>query len=614
MDRPIPENQPGPSSASPGQELFAPMPMEEGEIESETDQDPSILEVPAINWARYVEVKSVQYVKMGHAPKTAAQEENYWDLEQDVRETERFFSTDLQLLMSETTNDPTLLKTRVCLERQQHYQIPDEYLPQNKLSSRSGLVCIEDKIKVPKILRTMTFSLLHKGHPAINKMTAAARHFWWPKMTEAIQKNCESCIPCKMSGKNSKPDISSTEKNNLPRLDNPNEEIQLDFIGPITVDNRRFHILLSMDRFRKWPAASTCTSIDGETAIKFLEQYIQLNGVPETIRTDKVTAFTGRLFRDFCKKHFIKLICGTPYIPTPTGLVERGVRTLKEILLKNIKARERFSKALDLALDVMRKTPHPRSKKSAFELHYGRKPNTEKSNLLKLDNKKKLTNHSVLAKPDTLQVYSFNGAGGVSDQLPMKPKKNAKGVGNYPFLFLEKKHQSNKFESVYSDKPQLAVSGTKHTVITPNGRILHRKMISKPIPEFSQEQNNRGLGHADQTADLSDHHPNKKRAMVIESDSESETPLLDTESRKTPEPLANTTIKGTLGRGRPKLVRDRTSSNSSQTTAPGTLTIFATNMTDTEVDRAIEDAKQADQEILIRDENGKVFTDNNTKR
>ena len=35
-------------------------------------------------------------------------------------------------------------------------------------------------------------------------------------------------------------------------------------------------------------------------------------------------------------------------------------------------------------------------------------------------------------------------------------------------------------------------------------------------------------------------------------------------------------------------------------------------MTDTEVDRAIEDAKQADQEILIRDENGKVFTDNIT--
>ena len=35
-------------------------------------------------------------------------------------------------------------------------------------------------------------------------------------------------------------------------------------------------------------------------------------------------------------------------------------------------------------------------------------------------------------------------------------------------------------------------------------------------------------------------------------------------------------------------------------------------MTDTEVDRAIDDAKFAEQELLIRHENGKVFTDNNT--
>ena len=88
---------------------------------------------------------------------------------------------------------------------------------------------------------------------------------------------------------------------------------------------------------------------------------------------------------------------------------------------------------------------------------------------------------------------------------------------------------------------------------------------------------------------------------------------MDTESPKTPEPPANATVKGTFGRSRPKLVRDRTNSNSSQTTTtPGALTIVPKNMTDTEVDRAIEDAKQADQEILISDENGNVFTDNNT--
>ena len=57
-----------------------PVPMEEVEIDSETDQDPSVLEVPAINWARYVGVKSVQYEKKGHSPRIAAEEQNDWNL------------------------------------------------------------------------------------------------------------------------------------------------------------------------------------------------------------------------------------------------------------------------------------------------------------------------------------------------------------------------------------------------------------------------------------------------------------------------------------------------------------------------------------------------------
>ena len=71
--------------------------------------------------------------------------------------------------------------------------------------------------------------------------------------------------------------------------------------------------------------------------------------------------------------------------------------------------------------------------------------------------------------------------------------------------------------------------------------------------------------------------------MVIESGNELETPLMDSESPKTPEPQANATLKtGTLGRGRQKLFRDRTSSNSPQAaTAPGPLTIVTANMTDT---------------------------------
>ena len=90
-------------------------------------------------------------------------------------------------------------------------------------------------------------------------------------------------------------------------------------------------------------------------------------------------------------------------------------------------------------------------------------------------------------------MYSFSGAGGASDQLSMKQKKGAKGVSNYPFLFLEKKINKPNFDSAYSNKIQIATSGTKHTITTSN-KILHRKPISKPVSEIVQENNNRSTG------------------------------------------------------------------------------------------------------------------------
>ena len=152
--------------------------MEEREISSDSELAPSVLEVAIINRAKYLGAKSVQYNKMGHAPRIQAMEPNYWDHENTVRETEKEFATDLQLLLTETTNDPKLLKTLVSLERKQYDNIPEEYNQyKRKLSTRYGLVFFEEKIIVPAYLRTTVITLLHKGHPAINKMTMAAKHF-----------------------------------------------------------------------------------------------------------------------------------------------------------------------------------------------------------------------------------------------------------------------------------------------------------------------------------------------------------------------------------------------------------------------------------------------------
>ena len=91
--------------------------------------------------------------------------------------------------------------------------------------------------------------------------------------------------------------------------------------------------------------------------------------------------------------------------------------------MTNFRARENQSKVINIALDVMRKTPHTRLNTSASEMHNGRESNTEISSKLNHDKLEAITKSFISATPITLQVYSLHGADSASDQLPMKQKK-----------------------------------------------------------------------------------------------------------------------------------------------------------------------------------------------
>ena len=136
-----------------------------------------------------------------------------------------------------------------------------------------------------------------------------------------------------------------------------------------------------------------------------MEQYILLNGIPRVIRTDKGTAFTGNEIRSTCKKLNVKRIYGTPYIHTATGLIERGIKTLKNLMKTNMEDKCTVSEALSRSLNVMRTTIHSSIKETSFERHYGRKPRTEITSYLNIPTD---INEIVSARPETLQVYFFN--------------------------------------------------------------------------------------------------------------------------------------------------------------------------------------------------------------
>ena len=75
-------------------------------------------------------------------------------------------------------------------------------------------------------------------------------------MHREIKQKVQNSPSCRSAGKNLKTQIPHTEKKRLEILNELNQEIQLDFVGPIKSKALGdVYILVKVDRFSKWPTA-----------------------------------------------------------------------------------------------------------------------------------------------------------------------------------------------------------------------------------------------------------------------------------------------------------------------------------------------------------------------
>ena len=140
------------------------------------------MDVPAINFKKYLEATGVRYIQMGHA--SHVQENKKLNLEETVRHAKQKISTDLKTIAIETTNDGKLQKLWFAWND----KLPEEYKQYTKnLSTRFGVMFYDHKIIVPKNLRNTVITLLNKGQPFINMMPRR-KVFRWPKMAKEVQQ------------------------------------------------------------------------------------------------------------------------------------------------------------------------------------------------------------------------------------------------------------------------------------------------------------------------------------------------------------------------------------------------------------------------------------------
>ena len=93
--------------------------------------------------------------------------------------------------------------------------------------------------------------------------------------------------------------------------------------------------------------------------------------------------FVSKEKKEFCKTKNIGIEYSPTRMHTGTGAVERAIQTLKNLIIANLEVNMCLTECVNRALNVMRLTIHTGLKTTSFELHHGRKPRTELTNIIK---------------------------------------------------------------------------------------------------------------------------------------------------------------------------------------------------------------------------------------
>ena len=295
------------------------------------------------------------------------------------------------LIASLTSKDAVLKEVRDCIIRgdEERLKALNPYLHSywRDLHVTGGCVCMDEKVAIPNALKDALTEDLHASHPGSWGMVCMAQHCWWPYMNRDLLVKAIECKSCTAIGKNLKSIIPAKKfKAHTPCIV-PNQEIQIDFAGPMnTKKENEINILTCIDIFSKYPSAELVDNANASNVMKFLDNYIQIHGVPRSLRIDQARCLVGNQVKKFSMKNNITLIPAPANDHRAIRLVERLIGTIKQRLACIKEANKELNSftikaALKSIIYQLRICKHKTTKLSPFESHFGCKANTPLSNI-----------------------------------------------------------------------------------------------------------------------------------------------------------------------------------------------------------------------------------------
>lgn len=187
------------------------------------------------------------------------------------------------------------------------------------LYSRGNCVFKDNKIILPKELRTKSLQSAHEGHVGESAMKKIMRdYFWWPGMAKEVEEFVKHCGTCAVLSKRNPPlPLSSRE---LPS--GPWQILQIDFLALPGFGSGEF--LSVVDTYSRYLTVTEVKRIDAEYVNAALCDVFKQWGLPLILQSDNGPPFQSVAFTQFWENKGVKVRKAIPLSPQSNGMVERN--------------------------------------------------------------------------------------------------------------------------------------------------------------------------------------------------------------------------------------------------------------------------------------------------
>ena len=197
----------------------------------------------------------------------------------------------------------------------------------SELTCSDGVPLYNDRVIVPKALRSEVLESLHSAHQGVAGMKARARSsVFWPNINAAISSIRSQCKTCNTIA----PSQPAEPHLNAPPPEYPFQQVVADF----------FHLgghnyLVYADRYSGWNVIFKTPTGDSSSVQKHLRMLFGMYGAPEELATDGGPPFNAYDFKSFLATWGVHLRLSSAYYAQSNGRAELAVKTSKRILRDN---------------------------------------------------------------------------------------------------------------------------------------------------------------------------------------------------------------------------------------------------------------------------------------